>query len=165
MLPATVIIALGSNRCCRHGRPAETLRAALTALTRAGLCVERVSPIMTTRAVGPGGRDYANAVAVTSSALDPARILIILKDIERAFGRRRGRRWGDRVLDLDLIAAGRAMLPSRLGWRRAKGLVVPHRAMHARPFVLRPMLAVAPNWRHPVLNLTTRQLAARLGRC
>ena len=162
MATATVIIALGANRCSTHGRPAATVRAAIAALAAAGLPARTVSPVIATKAVGPGARDYANAVMTSCSGLHPTEILKILKRIEREFGRRGGRRWGDRVLDLDLIAVGESAWPSRLRWRSARGLRVPHAAMHERRFVLDPMLAVAPAWRHPVLGLTTRRMLARL---
>jgi 2-amino-4-hydroxy-6-hydroxymethyldihydropteridine diphosphokinase len=158
----TVIIAIGSNRCGRAGPPAAVVRAAIDALGDVGLSAGAVSPIIATKAVGPGSRDFANAVMTSSTSLEPPEILVVLKRVERDFGRRRGRRWGDRVLDLDLIAWGDEAWPMRLRWRRARGLVVPHRAMHRRRFVLQPLLAVAPGWRHPVMALSVRQMLARL---
>ena len=91
-------LALGSNRRSRHGSPAETVAAAANALG-----VERLSTIRTTAAVGPAGRAFANAAAILRSPLDPPELLVELKALERAFGRRPGRRWGPRVLDLDII--------------------------------------------------------------
>ena len=162
-VPRPIVIAIGSNRPHgRHGRPADVVRAAVRALAEAGFAVGAVSPIFATRAVGPGGRDYANAVMTSSAVLSPPEIVAALKAVERAFGRRGGRRWGARVLDLDLIAWGEEAWPPGLQWRRARGIAVPHRSMHLRGFVLKPMLAVAPDWRHPVLGLTTRQMLARL---
>ena len=84
-------------------------------------------------------------------------MLARLKAIERAFGRRPGRRWGARVLDLDII------LWSGGCWR-SKGLVVPHPRYRDRTFVLRPLHDVAPRWRDPLTGLTPRQLEARLTR-
>uniref|UniRef100_UPI0015771B8A 2-amino-4-hydroxy-6- hydroxymethyldihydropteridine diphosphokinase n=1 Tax=Sphingomonas bacterium TaxID=1895847 RepID=UPI0015771B8A len=75
----------------------------------------------------------------------------------RAFGRRRGRRWGARVLDLDIV------LWSGGSWR-SPGLTIPHPAFRDRRFVLDPMVALAPRWRDPVTGLTIRQLAAQLTR-
>ncbi len=112
------------------------------------------SSIRATEPLGPGGRRFANAAVVVRTALPLAEVLARLKAIERAFGRRRGRRWGDRVLDLDILAAGDAVADG-------KGLTVPHPGIAQRRFVLDPLVEIAPDWRHPVLHATVRQLRAR----
>jgi 2-amino-4-hydroxy-6-hydroxymethyldihydropteridine diphosphokinase len=154
----TYAIALGSNRRHgRHGPPAGVLRAALQALAERGVTIERGSPIHRTRAVGPAGRAFANAAAIVSTRLDPPQLLAEIKAIERSFGRRPGRRWGPRVLDLDII------LWSEGCWEDGgkKGLVVPHPAMRERGFVLEPLAEIAPAWRDPISGATVRQLLAR----
>lgn len=153
--PRRYLIALGSNRRHhRHGPPRQVLGAALAALNAAGLTVEVASPMLTTRPLGPARRSYANAAAVIASELMPDAVLGRLKHIEMAFGRRRGRRWGERVLDLDIV------LWEGGPWS-SPGLTVPHRAFRHRAFVLRPALAVAAQWRDPLTGLTLRQLAHR----
>lgn len=160
-MQAHVIIALGSNRRHgRYGRPDRVVNAAIEALATHGIQVERRSRIHATAPIGPSDRTFANAVVAARTALSPEDLLVVLKAVERDFGRRRGRRWAARVLDLDIIAYGDAVLPSRLGWHSARGLAIPHRAMHLRGFVLDPMAEVAPGWRHPLLNRSVRQLRA-----
>lgn len=158
MNTTTFAIALGSNRRHgRHGAPADVLRAALDAVAEQGVNVERVSPIHHTRAMGPAGRAFANAVAIVTTRLDPPQLLAELKAIERSFGRRAGRRWGPRVLDLDII------LWSEGCWEGGgkTGLVVPHPAMRERGFVLQPLAQIAPGWRDPISGASIRQLLAR----
>jgi 2-amino-4-hydroxy-6-hydroxymethyldihydropteridine diphosphokinase len=150
MAKTSYAIALGSNRRSRHGSPAETLRAALTALKPVA-----VSRIITTSALGPAGRGFANAVAIVESRLEPDELLVELKALERAYGRRPGRRWGPRVLDLDII------LWSDGPWD-GPGPIVPHPEFRNRAFVLRPLAELAPDWRDPVSGLTVRQLLFRL---
>jgi 2-amino-4-hydroxy-6-hydroxymethyldihydropteridine diphosphokinase len=151
---AITLVALGSNRCHgRHGRPVGVVRAALAELALLAP-VLLVSPVFDTAPIGPGSRRYANAVAALEWAGGLPELLCCLKNIERTFGRRQGRRWGDRVLDLDIIGAGSTIL-------RSPGLQVPHPRLAQRRFVLDPLLAVAPGWRHPRHNLTARQLRAR----
>jgi 2-amino-4-hydroxy-6-hydroxymethyldihydropteridine diphosphokinase len=145
-------IALGSNRRGRHGSPATTVRAAAAAIG-----ADRLSAVRRTAAVGPAGRAFANAVAIITSSLDPPELLARLKSVERDFGRRAGRRWGPRVLDLDII------LWSGGAWA-AEGLVVPHPQFRGRRFVLEPLAELAPGWRDPVTGATMRQLLARLAR-
>jgi 2-amino-4-hydroxy-6-hydroxymethyldihydropteridine diphosphokinase len=83
-------------------------------------------------------------------------MLTALKAIESEFGRRPGRRWGNRVLDLDILMWSGGKWGSR-------GLTVPHPALETRSFVLGPLAAVAPNW--PIRGaLAARHLAHRLAR-
>ena len=165
-MAANLLIALGSNRRHgRHGSPAGVVAAAVAALGDLGLTVVARSTIRATAPLGPGGRSFANAVVSAASDLPLPEVLRRLKALEAAFGRRRGKRWGDRVLDLDIIARGGAVTPSRLQWRRAgRGLIVPHPRLAARAFVLDPLVEIAPGWRHPVLGATARQLRARARR-
>lgn len=151
------MVALGSNRRHgRHGGPATVLAAALDALDAAGIAVRARSPTMETAPLGPGGRRYANAAALVETALPPPDLLAALKRIERAFGRRPGRRWGARVLDLDIA------LWSGGAWT-GPALLIPHPRLAERRFVLDPLCAIAPGWRLPH-GPSMRQLRARLTR-
>jgi 2-amino-4-hydroxy-6-hydroxymethyldihydropteridine diphosphokinase len=148
---AIILVAIGSNRCHgRHGRPAGVVRAAIAALP-----VVAASPVIATPPLGPGTRRYANAVVALDWPHGLPALLAHLQAMERGFGRRRGQRWGDRVVDLDILAAGNARLNSR-------SLTLPHPQLAHRRFVLDPLVAVAPGWRHPVSRLSARQLRARL---
>jgi 2-amino-4-hydroxy-6-hydroxymethyldihydropteridine diphosphokinase len=94
-------------------------------------------------------------VALVESPLDPPEMLRQLKSIEQAFGRRRGRRWGPRVLDLDLILWSG-------GKFRSRRLAIPHPQLEKRSFVLQPLAGIAPGWR--IGGLSVRHLAQRLTR-
>ena len=149
-------IAIGSNRPHgRHGRPAGVVEAAIARLDQ-DFGLFDASPIILNAAHGGAGRDFANAVALVESELEPPDMLVRLKAIEREFGRRRGKRWGPRVLDLDVA------LWSGKKWR-SRRLTVPHRQLGKRSFVLNPLAAIAPNWRLEG-PLTARHLAHRLAR-
>ena len=149
-------IAIGSNRPHgRHGRPAGVVEAAIARLDQ-DFSLFDASPIILNAAHGGAGRDFANAVALVESDLEPPEMLNELKSLERQFGRRTGRRWGPRVLDLDLV------LWSGGKWR-SRGLTIPHGQVARRSFVLQPLAAIAPNWRiEGALNV--RHLAHRLAR-
>ncbi len=149
-------IAIGSNRPHgRHGRPAGVVEAAIARLDR-DFGLFDASPIMLNPAHGGAGRDFANAVALVESAVEPPDMLRRLKRLEREFGRRRGKRWGPRVLDLDVA------LWSGGKWR-SRRLTIPHRELRKRGFVLQPLAAIAPSWRVEG-RLTARHLAHRLAR-
>ena len=150
------LLALGSNRRSRHGSPRATLAAAVDALA------ERVEVLAVSRTIesaplGPSRRRYANGAALIRTGLSPPELLTLTQGIEREFGRRRGRRWGERALDIDLIAW-------RGGRWRSRSLAVPHPLFRQRGFVLAPLAALVPDWRDPVSGRTVRQLAHRLTR-
>ena len=153
MSTTTYAIALGANVRGRHGAPERALTAALVAVGG----VIAASPVVRSAPLGPSRRRYANAAALIESDEAPPELLARLKAVERAFGRRRGRLWGARVLDLDIV------LWSGGAWASA-GLTVPHVAFRARAFVLRPLMRIAPGWRDPVTGRTVRQLTHAVDR-
>ena len=149
-------IAIGSNRPHgRFGRPAGVVEAAIARLDE-DFGLFDASPIVLNPAHGGAGRDFANAVALVESDLDPPQMLKRLKTIESDFGRRRSRRWGPRVLDLDIAlwSGGRF---------RSRRLNIPHAQLSKRTFMLQPLAAIAPGWRIEG-SLTANHLAERLAR-
>ena len=149
------LIALGSNRRDRRqGDPSSVVRGALNRIAELSR-PSAVSQIIRSIPIGPSRRRFANAAAVIGTDLAPLALLGQLKAIERAFGRRPGQRWGERVLDLDIILwCGGRFHSSRL--------TIPHPSFRQRTFVLGPAASIAPGWRDPATGLTLRQLARRL---
>ena len=130
---ATVAVGLGANLGDRRS----TLRRAAASLSGLG---ERtaVSPLYETAPVGgPPQPDYLNAVVVLETSLGPRALLDRLLSLEREAGRVRRRRWGPRLLDLDLLLYGDREID-------LPGLRVPHPRMAERRFVLEPLLAAWP---------------------
>jgi 2-amino-4-hydroxy-6-hydroxymethyldihydropteridine diphosphokinase len=150
MARTSYVVALGSNRRGLHGRPRDEIAAALDAIGG----VIAASPIVETAPIGPSTRRFANAAAMIEADEPPPALLRRLKAIERAFGRRRGRRWGARVIDLDIILWSGGI------WSDAR-LTIPHAHFRERAFVLDPLRAIAPEWRDPLTGRTVRQLAHR----
>lgn len=145
-------IAIGSNRPHgRFGRPTHVVEAAIARLDQEFDLFD-ASPIMINPAHGARGREFANAIALVESDIEPPEMLVQLKALERAFGRRPGKRWGPRVLDLDIVLWSGGKVHTRT-------LTVPHSQLTTRSFVLQPLASVAPNWR--VGPLTIRHLAHR----
>lgn len=138
--PQVAVIALGSN----EGDRGEMLRAAAERLRRLPLVDELVmSEPIETVAIKPDGPDpdappYLNAVALMTTRLAPQVLLGMLHAVEEEQGRVRLERWGDRTLDLDLIAYGDFRSD-------AEHLRVPHPRAAERLFVLEPWLSIDPD--------------------
>jgi len=146
----------------------KTLRRALKELEAAGLTIEGISELYETAAMGqPRQPPYFNAVIMGTTRLPAPALLRVLKAVEAGAGRRGGRPWGQRTLDLDILDyKGRQMNwagPTKgIPYQRTRPLVLPHPEIERRPFVLLPLLDVAPNWRHPVSKESARALWRRV---
>ena len=150
-----ILVALGSNLSGPWGNPRETVLRALAQMPHFNIRVRRVSELLETAPFGVLNQpNFVNAVAVVETALPPETLMQALHMIERSAGRKRLKRWGPRTLDLDLLDYhGLVRRPSRAS---IKPLALPHPGIAMRDFVLRPLMQVAPAWKHPV----TRQSAA-----
>jgi 2-amino-4-hydroxy-6-hydroxymethyldihydropteridine diphosphokinase len=157
VVASTYLIGIGSNRRGRSGSPRETIAAFLDHRSPHWGEIIAASDISSSAPLGPSKRTYANAVAGIETTLTPRELLAHLKSIERAHGRRAGRRWGERVIDLDIIAWSGGI------WSSSE-LTIPHPEFRKRRFVLGPLCEIAPGWRDPVTHLTAGHLRARLDR-
>ncbi|MDX2264141.1 MAG: 2-amino-4-hydroxy-6-hydroxymethyldihydropteridine diphosphokinase [Hyphomicrobiales bacterium] len=161
-----ILIGFGSNMTGLWGLPASTLYTACKRLQQAGVRIRAFSPLYETTPLGPEQPTYVNAAARIETALTPFALLSVLKRLEREAGRRPGKRWGPRPLDIDILDCRGLIVNWRLRPRptpnaRAR-LVLPHAGLHERPFALAPVAAVAPRWTHPVWRKPAGALLARL---
>jgi 2-amino-4-hydroxy-6-hydroxymethyldihydropteridine diphosphokinase len=146
-------IAIGTNRAARGMRKVEDIiAAALEAVQTQGITLVKRSAILNTAPIGPARRRFGNAAALIETELEPNELLHALKVIESDFGRKAGRRWGDRPLDLDIILWSGGRVTQR-------ALTIPHRAWHQRRFVTEPLVAIAPLWRDPLTGRNVKQTA------
>ncbi|WP_240705115.1 2-amino-4-hydroxy-6-hydroxymethyldihydropteridine diphosphokinase [Pacificoceanicola onchidii] len=171
-----MLIALGSNLGSKAGDPAGTLKAALQAFSQNGLRLRRVSRFFATPCFPAGtGPDYANACAEVVGPGSAPDCLAILHRIEADFEREREVRWGSRTLDLDMLSFGDMVSPDPPTFKHWQNLplqqqmtsspdqlILPHPRMHERAFVLVPLCDIAPDWRHPVLRKTVREMTDAL---
>ncbi|MCX7558646.1 2-amino-4-hydroxy-6-hydroxymethyldihydropteridine diphosphokinase [Sulfitobacter sp. F26204] len=171
-----LLLALGANLTSNVGAPEITLRAALELLKIHGATIRATSPFYSTPAYPAGnGPDYINAAVRIAAPWSPAQTLETCHQIEAELGRKRAQRWGQRTLDLDLIAYDDQVLPdpqTHARWRdlpveRQKTdtpdqLILPHPRLQERAFVLVPLADVAPEWVHPALGLSVAQMRDRL---
>lgn len=95
---------------------------------------------------------FLNMAAEIETDLDPLELLNVAKEIEAGLGRRETYRWGPRVVDIDLILCGSAIV-------ECERLTVPHPEFRRRAFVLQPLAEIAPQAIDPETKKTVAELA------
>ncbi len=114
------------------------------------------SSLYRTKPVGVTGQEwYINAAVLCETSLAPPELLDFLLGLEKSFGRVRTVKWGPRTLDLDILFYEDLKLD-------IPGLTVPHPLMHERLFVLAPLAEIDPDWIHPGVGLSVREMLDRL---
>jgi 2-amino-4-hydroxy-6-hydroxymethyldihydropteridine diphosphokinase len=147
-------IGIGSNLGDRKAN-------VLEAIERVGALpdtkVVRASSLYESEPLGDAKTWFVNAVIEVETATPCEALLKKLKAIEKAMGRKRvkGKRWGSRVIDLDILISDPEVVEKRT-------LRVPHKEMHLRRFVLLPLAELAPHLVHPKLGQTVSALLANL---
>ena len=99
--------------------------------------------------------DFLNGAVRLETLYSPEELLRCLHEVERLGGRERTVRWGPRTIDLDILLYGDRMMCTET-------LTIPHRDMHRREFVLRPLCELAPWLIHPGLHRTMLELLQEL---
>ncbi len=94
---------------------------------------------------------FLNCAVELDTEKMPKQLLASIFDIEKEMGRRRVQKKGPRTVDIDILLFGNSII-------KAKGLTIPHPAMHDRRFVLEPLAEIAPEIRHPIFKRTIREL-------
>ncbi|MGH9548398.1 MAG: 2-amino-4-hydroxy-6-hydroxymethyldihydropteridine diphosphokinase [Terriglobales bacterium] len=142
-----VYLSLGSN----IGDRAENLRTAIHHLSRLGKVVT-VSSFYETEPVELTTQPwFLNCALLLDTEKMPRQLIHGVLAIEQEMGRRRGRKKGPRNIDIDILLFGNSVV-------QARGLTIPHPAMHERRFVLEPLAEIAPDAMHPVFKRSIREL-------
>lgn len=147
-----VFIALGSNL----GDKNKNIDEALKRLKDNGIKILKLSSIIETEPYGYKDQDkFLNAVCLIETELAPHELLNMLLQIEREMGRVRTIKWGPRVIDLDIIFYDDLIIND-------ENLIIPHPDAHNRIFVMGPLSEIAPDFVHPVLNKTVKEIYLEL---
>ncbi len=153
-----ILIGLGANLPLNEAMgPTETLEAALTALEKRGVEILARSPWYESQPVPDDGQPwYINGVVSVKTDHEPHALLSTLLDVEKSFGRVREVRWASRTVDLDILDYDGLVKTDD------DTLTLPHPRMHERRFVVEPLCDIAPDWCHPTLNLSAKDILAAL---
>lgn len=114
--------------------------------------VQETSGVYETKAWGvENQQDFLNQVIIVKSQMEPNDFLKSILNIEKDLGRVRFKKWGERVIDIDILYVDDLIIES-------KDLIVPHPYLHERRFTLVPLVEILPKYIHPKLNKTSQDL-------
>ncbi|MDG1888912.1 MAG: 2-amino-4-hydroxy-6-hydroxymethyldihydropteridine diphosphokinase [Flavobacteriaceae bacterium] len=143
-----VYFSIGSNKGNRSGLINEAIDKIDIAIGR----VELKSNIYETKSWGFNSNNFYNICLLIESSISPDLILNKILIIEKEMGRlKTGDQYNDRCVDIDILFVDDIIVNS-------KNLIIPHPRIQLRKFVLTPMLDLAPDLIHPILNKSIRQL-------
>lgn len=146
-----VILSLGSNLGERHNN----LKRALIELEKLGKIVSK-SNIYETKPYGVFDQpNFLNMAVGIETELPPRKLLEKLKSIEKKLGRKETRKWGERIIDIDILFYDEMIVDE-------PGLKIPHPQIQYREFVLKPLREICPDFVHPTLKKTVDELFQKL---
>lgn len=137
------------------GNRQQLLAAAITLIAAQCGTIVQCSSVYETEAWGLTEQPlFLNQAVALDTVLQPEQLLQALLRIELQLGRQRKEKYGPRLMDIDILLFGNAVV-------EAPALVIPHPHMASRRFVLAPLAELIPQYVHPVLQKTIQDLLAR----
>lgn len=94
---------------------------------------------------------FLNQVILVETYLIPETLLDTCKLIESKMGRKVNKKWRERIIDVDILYFNNSII-------KKNNLLIPHKFLHDRKFILKPLNDIAPNFLHPKLLKTTSNL-------
>jgi 2-amino-4-hydroxy-6-hydroxymethyldihydropteridine diphosphokinase len=143
-----VYFSIGSNK----GNRSQLINEAIDKIDISIGRVEQKSSIYETQSWGFKSNNFYNVCLLIESSLSVESIFNKILKIEKDMGRlKSGNKYSDRCIDIDILFVEDIIVNS-------KNLIIPHPRLHLRKFVLTPMLDLAPDLIHPILNKSIKQL-------
>lgn len=96
--------------------------------------------------------NFLNKAVSILTTKSPDEVLKAIKNIERKMGRVYTKKWGPRIIDIDILFYGEEIIKNH-------NLIIPHPQITNRNFVLIPLIDICPDFVHPVLKKTIRELS------
>jgi len=162
---AMVFLSLGSN----FNKRLDNIQNAIKLLNQNNIIVTNISPIYETQPVGNLSilgitcpfqlrqKNFLNCVIETSTNYEPEELLFVIQSIEKSLGRRRIKGIANlpRTIDIDILFYNDKIINQPM-------FKIPHPKIEIRAFVLVPLSDLAPDFIHPVLKKTIRELTKRV---
>ncbi len=143
-----VYLSLGSNLGDRF----YLLQQAISGLQKKAGRVKRISSLYETEPVGKTNQPFfLNVCVELTTKLEPEALLKICQILEYELGRRRKEKWGPRKIDIDILLYDNYSTAT-------PALTLPHPEIPKRRFVLVPLAEIAPDFAHPTLKKSIREL-------
>jgi 2-amino-4-hydroxy-6-hydroxymethyldihydropteridine diphosphokinase len=143
-----LILSLGGNQ----GDIKKTFLSVKNMITQEVGSIIKESSIYQTQAWGVKNQpDFLNQVIVIETNLSPLAILEKCLMVEIELGRKRLKKWGERTIDIDLLFYNNEII-------QTENLQIPHPRISERNFILFPLNEIIPNFIHPVLNISIKNL-------
>lgn len=141
-----IIFGLGSN----IGNAEHNFASAISLLKKRLIykvtrsVIYKSPPLLPKNAPKSWNKEFSNMAVsgILKSQLVPEEILAVIKEIEVQIGREASEKWAPRKIDIDILAWGNLIYES-------EKLNIPHKELLNRDFALKPLLEIAPNWKHP----------------
>lgn len=147
-----VVLLLGSNMHMRR----EHLTFAIKELKSSGIKITNISKLYESEAWGFEAENFINQVIIINTSLTPIQLLNLTQKIEKKAGRlpKTGNSYESRPLDIDILFVNDQIIDN-------DRLQVPHPKIHERLFTLKPLNELIPEYKHPVLHKTIKELKKR----
>lgn len=146
----SVYLLLGANL----GNPKDQLETATEMISLQLGDIQDRSALYRSSAWGVQNQpDFYNQVLSVQTKYTASEVLSICQGIEKDLGRTRGQKWGARIIDIDILYFNNKIIDRT-------DLHIPHPYLHQRRFTLLPLCEIAPNYIHPKMGQTNKQLLA-----
>jgi 2-amino-4-hydroxy-6-hydroxymethyldihydropteridine diphosphokinase len=147
----TVFLGLGSN----IGNRGEYIKRAITLLSEKIKNIQ-VAKMYRSKPYGYENQNYfLNTALKGQTTLHPQQLLDFVKDVEKKVGRVKRFHWGPREIDIDILFYEDLILET-------ENLKIPHPLLHERDFVLKPLSDLQPDFIHPVLKKSVKEILKNL---
>ena len=142
-----IFLSLGSNLSSKFGDRFDNLLETISHIRNIGININKKSSFYETPSYPNNNNPkFINIMISVNSNFSPIELISNLIDIEKKLGRKRGKKNEPRTCDIDIIDYKKKIINIR---HKKKKLIIPHKKLESRNFVLFPLQEIDPNWQHP----------------